>query len=497
MASPQAAADKLRLWRERPDVFVREVFGVEPDAWQDDVLRAFPTSPRSAMKACKGPGKTALIAWLCWNFLLTRPHPKMAATSITSDNLNDGLWTEMAKWRARSPLLQEEFTWTKTRIFANCAPETWWMSARTWPKGGDSNSQADTLAGLHADYLMFVIDEAGGVPDAVMAAAEAGLANAGGGGGHEAHIVIAGNPTHLEGPLYRACTSERHLWHVTEITSDPDDPKRTPRVSVQWAREQIEKYGRDNPWVLVNVFGRFPPSSLNSLLGPNDVAEAMKRNPEPRDYEFAGRILGVDVAREGDDTSVIFPRQGKRAFQPTILRNVDSLQGAGQVSRKWTEWRADGCLIDNTGGFGGGWIDQLRVMNRMAIPVHFAGKPIDPRYVNKRAEMWFEMAQWVKDGGALPNIPELVAELTTPTYFFKGDKFQIEDKQQIKERLGRSPDLADALALTFAFPIEPDMHARIGLQAPVQNGLDYDPWGREASLSDLVGMAMTDHDPFR
>lgn len=497
MASPQTAADKIRLWRERPDIFVREVFGVTPDAWQDDVLRAFPGSPRSAMKACKGPGKTALISWLCWNFLLTRPHPKMAATSITSDNLNDGLWTEMAKWRARSPLLQEEFTWTKTRIFANCAPETWWMSARTWPKGGDSNSQADTLAGLHADYLMFVIDEAGGVPDAVMAAAEAGLANAGGGGGHEAHIVIAGNPTHLEGPLYRACTSERHLWHVTEITSDPDDPKRTPRVSVEWARQQIEKYGRDNPWVLVNVFGKFPPSSLNSLLGPDEVKEAMSRKPHADDIEPFARILGVDVAREGDDSSVIFQRQGRLAYQPIILRNVDSLQGAGQVARRWTDWRADACMIDNTGGFGGGWIDQLRVMNRDALPVHFAGKPSDPRYVNKRAEMWFEMAQWIKEGGALPNIPELVAELTTPTYFFKGDKFQIEDKDDIKDRLGRSPDLADALALTFAFPVAPNMHARIGLPQPKQQGSEYDPWERDRIQSGDQTMAVTDYDLYR
>lgn len=492
MANPASAAiDKLRLWRQRPDVFVREVFGVEPDAWQDDVLRAFPDSPRTAMKACKGPGKTALIAWLCWNFLLTRPHPKMAATSITSDNLNDGLWTEMAKWRARSPLLQEEFEWTKTRIFAKCAPETWWMSARTWPKGGDSNSQADTLAGLHADYLMFVIDEAGGVPDAVMAAAEAGLANAGGGGGHEAHIVIAGNPTHLEGPLYRACTSERHLWHVTEITSDPDDPKRTPRVSVQWAREQIDKYGRDNPWVLVNVFGKFPPNSLNSLLGPDDVNEAMNRNPHEDDFAAFARILGVDVAREGDDSSVIFPRQGRRAFMPTIMRNANSLQGAGALSRKWREWKADGCMIDNTGGFGGGWIDQLRVLGFDALPVHFAGKASDPRYVNKRAEMWFEMAEWIKSGGALPKIPELVAELTTPTYFFKGDRFQIEDKLQIKERLGRSPDLADALALTFAFPIEPDMNRRFGIRAPDPQPVDYDPW---ANIADSDRREL-DYDP--
>lgn len=469
-----AASDRIRLWREKPDVFVREVFGVTPDAWQDDVLRQFPHSPRMAMKACKGPGKTTVLAWLCWNFLLTRPHPKVAATSITSDNLSDGLWTEMAKWLNVSELLKATFTWTKTRIFAKENPETWWMSARTWPRGADANSQADTLAGLHADYLLFVIDEAGGVPDAVMAAAEAGLANANGGGGHEAHIVIAGNPTHLAGPLYRACTTEASLWFVIEITSDPDDPKRTPRVSVEWARQQIQKYGRDNPWVLVNVFGKFPPSSLNSLIGPDEVRAAMGRYFKEDVYEFSARILGVDVAREGDDKSVIFPRQGVVAFEPIVLRNANTLQGAATVSRKWSDWRADGCFIDNTGGFGGGWLDQLSELGKDATGVHFAGKPTDGRYLNKRAEMWFEMTQWIKDGGALPNIPELVEELTAPTYMFKGDKLQLEDKDQIKLRIGRSPDYADGLALTFAYPVSPGGMAR-STPATRQGALGYDP----------------------
>ena len=462
-----APADRIRLWRQKPQAMVRDLFGVTPDAWQDDVLAMFPTSPRIAMKACKGPGKTSVLSWLAWNFLLTRPRPKIAATSISADNLSDGLWTEMAKWQARSPLLKAQFTWTKTRIFANTAPEEWWMSARTWPKSADTNAQADTLAGLHADYLLFLLDEAGGQPDAVMAAAEAGLANAvGGGGGKEAHIVIAGNPTHLEGPLYRACTSERSLWNVVEITSDPDDPKRTPRVSAEWARQQIQKYGRDNPWVLVNVFGKFPPSSLNALIGPDEVREAMGRHHKETQYEGASRVLGVDVAREGDDKSVIFPRQGIVAFEPLVLRNADSLQGAGTVSRKWADWQANGCFVDNTGGFGAGWIDQLRVLGRDPIGIHFAGKPSSPQFVNKRAEMLWDACQWVKDGGALPNIPELLEEMTAHTYFFKGDAIQIEDKDHIKAKIGRSPDYFDALGLTFAHPV---MVTPRGIEARTRN----------------------------
>src|SRR5947208_16875987 len=97
--------DLLRSWKLDPPRFVREVFGVVPDAWQDEVLAAFPRNQRLAMKACKGPGKTAVLAWLAWNFLTVNEDPKVAATSVSADNLADNLWTEMAKWRAKSPLL--------------------------------------------------------------------------------------------------------------------------------------------------------------------------------------------------------------------------------------------------------------------------------------------------------------------------------------------------------------------------------------------------------
>jgi hypothetical protein len=427
---------------------VREVFDAVPDPWQDEVLEAFPSHQRVAMKACKGPGKTATEAWLAWNFLLTRPHPKVAATSISADNLSDNLWTEMAHWQNKSRLLQSAFEWTKTRIFARDHPETWWMAARSWSKTADRTQQSATLAGLHADYILFILDESGGIPDAVMVSAEAALASC-----REGHIVQAGNPTHLEGPLYRACTSQRALWFIVEITGDPDDPKRSPRVSVEWARQQIASYGKDNPWVLVNVFGRFPPSSLNSLIGPDEVRDATLRIYREPDYAYAARVLGVDVARFGDDSSVIFPRQGLVAFDPLQFRNIDGTQGGGLVARKMMDWDADAVFVDDTGGYGASWIDSLIRLGHSPVGVGFSGKPDDPRYTNKRAEMAFECVEWIKRGGRIPDIPELRAALTETTYTFQGDRLLVEPKDQIKLRLGYSPDHFDALMLTFAAPV--------------------------------------------
>jgi phage terminase large subunit len=313
---------KLKRWKLDPASMVREEFGVEPDAWQLEALAHFPHCNRLAMKACKGPGKTAVLAWLILNFLATRPHARVGVTSITGDNLATNLWPELSKWMNKSAFFRETFVWTATRISHRFHPNDWFAVARSWPKSGNPEAQSDALAGLHADYAMFVLDESGGIPQAVMATAEAVLAS-----GIETKVIQAGNPTHTTGPLYRAVTTDRHLWQVVTITGDPDNPKRSPRISLEWAQQQIASYGRDNPWVMVNVLGEFPPSSINALLGANDVEAAMQRHLPIDVYGWAQKRLGVDVARFGDDRSVIFPRQGLASFKPRVLSTTRATGG--------------------------------------------------------------------------------------------------------------------------------------------------------------------------
>ena len=446
--SLQEAAKQFNRWKDDPSIFVREVFKVTPDPWQDTVLKAFPHNQRVAMKASKGVGKSSVEAWLAWNFLLTRPYPKCVATSVTGANLADGFWSEMAKWQQVSPLLRDHFTFTKTRIFLNQAPETWWISARPWSKSATKDEQANTLAGLHADYILFVLDESGGIPEAVAASAEAALSSC-----KEGHIIQAGNPTDVSSMLGRSCIRDKHLWHIVSISSDPEDPMRSTRVSKDWANQQIEMYGRENPWVQVNVFGQFPATAFNSLISLEECEESTRRHYRESDYSSHARILGIDVARGGDDKSIIFPRQGLQAFNPMIFRNIDGTQGANHASRKWQEWDADACFIDDTGGFGSSWIDNLVRLGFGPAGIHFNEKAGNPRYYNKRTEIIFELVQWIKRGGCIPNNPQLIAALTETTYTHKGDALLIEPKELIKERLGYSPDEMDAIALTFSHPV--------------------------------------------
>lgn len=463
-AAVASYADRLALWRARPDIYVRERFHAEPDIWQDEGLRLFPTSPRLGFKAAKGPGKSCEMAWIGWNFLETRFQPNCAAVSISKDNLRDGLAKEMALWHGRSPELQALFDVRNERIQNKRYPRTWFMSFRAFARDADVTAQEATLAGLHSDQLLFLLDETGSMPSAVMAAADAGLANALGPRGEdgrytfldgkEAHIVQSGNPLENDGPLYRACREERELWDLIEITGDPDDPKRAKRISITWAREQIQRFGRNNPWVLANVFGRFPPKGLRALLAADQVADAMRRVLLEHSYRAFAKVIGVDVALEGDDRTVIWKRQGPFNHEPIVLRNLEPDEIAARVAEVWYGWGADACFVDNSGGYGSGVVNHLELLNLKPYRVNFSGSARDPRFDNIRAQMHWEAAQSVKHGCRLSDTyPEIVKELTTMRYGLRGGRFYIEDKKHVKERLGFSPDMADAFGLTFAAPV--------------------------------------------
>lgn len=455
------ARERLRNWRSDPVAFVRENFQVKPDLWQIDALQSLTKADSSgvtrlAMKACAGPGKTAVLAWIGWWFLSLwggiGEHPKGIAVSVTGDNLDDNLWPELAKWQQRSTYLSGCFTWQAESIFANDHPETWFLSARRFKQSANPEEKGRVLSGLHSEYAFVLIDESGDIPPPVGRAAEQAMGNV-----KRGLIAQAGNPTSLDGLLYDTTVKNRAKWHIVDITADPDDPKRTPRVSIEWAREQIEIEGRDNPWVMAYILGKFPPGSFNALITADEVTAALGKHLREDQYNFAAKTIGCDVARFGDDRTTIWRRQGLAAFAPDIMRNAVTEAIVGRiVSKIAPDYQPDGIFVDGTGGYGAGVVDGLRVAKYSCVhDVQFSGQASDPRFGNKRAEIWWHMCDWVRSGAALPNVPDLVRELTAPTYYMKNDKLYIESKEQIKKRLGFSPDLADGLATTFAVKIAP------------------------------------------
>lgn len=451
---------QARGWREDPRLFAREVCRLSPDKWQDRFFAALggahldPTAQsRLALKACKGPGKTFSLAVAGWWWLFTRWHANGICTSITERNLEDGLWTELARVQQRSNVLMHFFAHRGERIEAKQHPKDWWLSKRSFPQNADKNQQAGTLAGLHGRFPIIILDEVGDYPEGVMQAAEGIFTE---GPAHERRLCVAGNPTSVDGPLYRICTRDRKYWWVYEITGDPESEECASRINKEENRKLIQQWGREHAVVKVNVLGQFPPQGADKLLGPEQVMEAMSREADPRLFRQEPLIMGLDIGYAHDE-SVLVRRQGFQTWTPRIWRDQDLMVQADQVMQEVVAYRPQVIFADR-GGPGAGLVSRLQQLGANVSPVDFGWAALEEeRFHDRRSEMWHKMAEWVKAGGCLPNDPTMRQELLAPNLEWKTinkrTKFKLESKAEMKRRGLDSPDRADALALTFAAPV--------------------------------------------
>lgn len=201
----------------------------------------------------------------------------------------------------------------------------------------------------------------------------------------------------------------------------------------------------------------FSAAQDNGLIPIDDIRAAANKFYRESEYMGAPLIYGIDVARFGSDASVIFKRRGLVAFEPIVIRKFDNMALADRIAVEMAKEKPEAVFIDS--GAGQGVIDRLRQMRFDVVEVPFGAQAIDKeQFANRRMEMWWHMAQWIKQGGAIPPDPILQGDLGAPTYGYtpKGPKI-LEAKDKLKERIGRSPDLADALALTFAAPVAPKL----------------------------------------
>ncbi len=237
-------------------------------------------------------------------------------------------------------------------------------------------------------------------------------------------------------------------WYAASFTIDDTHALNAAEVDAMRQAMSAQQFRQE-------MLCDFSASSDESLISLDRVSEAMKRNLPKEAYGFAPRILGVDVARQGADRTVIQPRQGLQALRPTIMQGADAMEVAQRVAEVSDAWRADAIMVDGTGGYGAGVVDRLKQMRYRPMEVQFGGKPRNERFANKRAEMWWAVKEWLEQGGALPAMPEYRIDLTGPQYDFKNaaGKLALESKDKIVARGLPSPDLGDALACSFAFPV--------------------------------------------
>ena len=432
--------EKMARWRAEPVAFVREVLRGEPTEQQVALLAAAARpGAKVSVRSGHGTGKTTTLAWLVLWFLCTHSHVKIPCTAPTQAQLRDVLWAEIAKWRDRMPEWWREQVRVKAdRVEIEGAEKKQFAVART-----AKPENPDALQGFHAENLLFIIDEASGVFNKIFEVAQGALSTA------AARVVMCGNPTQTTGYFYESHHRARESWERLHFSC-----LDSPLVDASYPESMAKEYGRESDVFRVRVLGEFPRAAVDQLIPIDWVEAAMERTLRPEQMAFAAKIIGVDVAPYGGDRSAIFLRQGLYSELLWQGVGVDDVTLAGIVGRFAEERRVDGIFIDQ--GAGSGVASVLRHSGFQPILVPFGASPLDSRYLNKRAEMWDLMKQWLRDGGVLPKIAELRDDLIGPRYFYGNTgKLQLERKEEMKKRGLASPDLADALGLTFAQPVYP------------------------------------------
>jgi hypothetical protein len=418
-----------------------------PDEWQTAELIAIGehiksgnTLPyQSATSSGHGIGKGTLCAWIVQWFMSCFPHnPQAVVTANTKTQLEKKTWRELAKWWHMSRN-KTWFHWTATKYFFKGRPDSWFAVAQSWNK-----DNAEAFAGTHEESVLMIFDEASGIPQQIWDVAEGAMTT------RNCFWFVFGNPTRNTGAFRECFGKNRHRWRTNKI-----DSRACKKAGKEKIRQWVEDYGEDSDFVRIRVRGEFPRSGSNQFIS-NEIMEAAQER-EATGYSGSAKILGVDVARFGDNQSVLTIRQGYKVFPSDKYREKDTIQLAGLIAEKMDKEEPDATFIDAT-GIGWGVVDQLTHMGYRVFAVEVGQKADDPnQYFNKRIECWDRYREWLSEGGDVPaDDKELFEDSIGPEYGFDNKmRLQLEKKEDMSSRGIASPDTAESIIMTFARRISP------------------------------------------
>ena len=448
--------EALSIYEDDPAAFFEDILEITPDPWQAEVLEDISKYPRVSVKSGQGVGKTALEAGLVLWFLTFRPYSRVVATAPTRQQLYDVLWAEIDKWRSDC-LLKDYIKWTKTKVYIDGEESRWFATAKTATK-------PENMQGFHEDHMLFIVDEASGIDDRIMEAILGTLT------GTDNHLLLCGNPTKTSGTFYDSHTRDAELYRRHTVSSM--DSSRTNRENME---SMIKKYGWDSNVVRVRIRGEFPSQEDDTFISSeaiNQCTDRLYELPEGKGMPFV--IIGCDVARFGDDETIIYRNFKGRCKLVRHRRGQDLMATVGDLVREYKRIREEfpeytGKVfvnIDDT-GLGGGVTDRLREvkqeqkLNKLyVIPINAAekietdtaaGKESAEHYNNLTTDMWANMKELLEHREiVIPDDGETVAQLSCRKYRMASNgKLELEPKKEMKKRGLDSPDRADALALSL------------------------------------------------
>ena len=434
-----AISELLIQFHDDPVMFVEALLDAKPQPWQAEALMAVANNDRVAIKSGHGVGKTAFLSWLTLWWLCTHYPCKVAVTANTAHQLSDVLWTEIDKWARKLPQgVKEQLEFKTDKISLKGASDSFAV-ART-----SRRENPEALQGFHSENMLFICEEASGIPDVVFQVGEGAMSTPG------AKTVMCGNPTRSDGFFYEAFHTMRQYWKCMTVSCLDADT-----VSEQFLEGMAEKYGVESNVYRVRVLGQFPTQSDDVLLPLYLVEEAVKRDVEPS--PTTPTVWGLDVARFGGDRSALAKRQGQVLIEPIkTWQNKDLMELAGIVLTEYEacnyKTRPQAIYIDAI-GLGAGLADRLRELDLPAVAVSVSETAsLKERFGRLRDELFWNAREWFE--GRDVKIPEddtLIQEITSIRYkYLSTGKLKVESKDEMKKRGQRSPDVADAFVLTFA-----------------------------------------------
>jgi hypothetical protein len=446
--------ESIRTWQA-------EMFATVRDHLHNPETRHQPL--KISVASGHGIGKSAFISMFTMWALSTCEDTKIVTTANTETQLRTKTWPEVLKWHRRA-LNAHWFEATATSVYAKDPghEKSWRADAVTW-----SENNTEAFAGLHnkKKRIVVVFDEASSIADKVYDVTEGALTD------EETEIIwIAfGNPTRNTGAFRETFRKNRHRWVNKQI--DSRDVEGTNKVQI---KKWEDDHGVDSDFFKVRVRGIFPAASFKQFISQEDVDQAYGRHLRPEQFSFAPKIITVDPAWEGDDEFVIGMRQGLHfKILRTLGKNDNDVHMANVIAQLEDLEKADAVFID--GGYGTGIVSVGRSLHRNWQLVWFGEKADDPGCLNKRSEMWKLMRDWLKQGGSIPPDPVLSSDLVGPDTVPRLDgKLQLEAKKDMKTRGVPSPNRADALALSFAYPVSPKLS--IGLDGGGKLQAEWDPY---------------------
>jgi hypothetical protein len=457
-----------------------------PRKWQREVLKELADhirdndgkidfeTLRMAVSSGRGIGKSALVSWLVIWMLTTR----IGSTTIVSANSETQLravtWAEITKWLALA-LNSHWFEVSATRVMpAKWLTELverdlkkgtryWGVEGRLW-----SEENPDAYAGVHNfDGVMLIFDEASGIADPIWAVSAGFFTE----NTPNRFWLAFSNPRRNTGYFYEAFNAKRDFWRNKVV-----DARSVEGTDKAVYEQIIQEYGPDSVQAHVEVYGEFPSAGDDQFIPVYLVDDAFAR-PRYKDAT-APIIIGVDPARFGADATVIAVRQGRDLNAIKRYRGDDTMEIVGRVIEAIEEYNPALVVIDE-GGLGAGVVDRLKEQRYKIKGVNFGNKSVKPiMYGNKRAEMWGLMRDWLKTA-SIPADKLLKSDLTSPKMKpdSKGTIF-LEGKKEMKARGLASPDAADAIAVTFAYPV--------GSRTPVDK-IQRRSYGRSGVLTSWMG----------